>query len=108
MHPRDNVAIVGNDGGLAAGTTIPDGLTLTDKVPQAHKVALTDLTAGQPVIRYGVTIGYALKDIPAGSWVHEKLLQMPPARNFENLPRQTPRATPLLPLRGKSHWWPAR
>jgi galactarate dehydratase len=100
MHPLDNVAIVGNDGGLAAGTTIPDGLTLKDKVPQAHKVALTDLTAGQPVIRYGVTIGYALKDIPAGSWVHEKLLQMPPTRNFENLPIATIKPHQTEPLTG--------
>jgi galactarate dehydratase len=100
MHPQDNVAIVGNDGGLAAGTTIPDGPTLKDKVPQAHKVALIDLAAGQPVIRYGVTIGYALKDIPVGSWVHEKLLQMPPARNFENLPIATIKPHQTEPLTG--------
>lgn len=67
MHPDDNVAIIGNDGGLPAGTVIPSGLTFKDKVPQAHKVALVDLAAGQAVTRYGVTIGYALKDIPAGS-----------------------------------------
>ena len=100
MHSNDNVAIVGNDGGLAAGTTIPDGPTLIDKVPQAHKVALIDLAAGQPVIRYGVTIGYALKDIAAGSWVHEKLLQMPPARNFENLPIATIKPHQTEPLTG--------
>lgn len=100
MHPNDNVAIVGNDGGLAAGTVIPGGPTLQDKVPQAHKVALIDFAAGQAVIRYGVTIGYALKDIPAGSWVHEKLLRMPEARNFENLPIATVKPKPTDPLTG--------
>ena len=100
MHPNDNVAIVGNDGGLAAGTVIPGGPTLQDKVPQAHKVALSDFAAGQTVIRYGVTIGYALKDIPAGSWVHEKLLRMPEARNFENLPIATVKPKPTDPLTG--------
>ena len=100
MHPNDNVAIVGNDGGLAAGTVIPGGPTLQDKVPQAHKVALSDFAAGQAVIRYGVTIGYALKDIPAGSWVHEKLLRMPEARNFENLPIATVKPKPTDPLTG--------
>ncbi|RZL95747.1 MAG: galactarate dehydratase, partial [Variovorax sp.] len=43
MHDRDNVAIVANDGGLPAGTVFPSGLTLVDKVPQAHKVALADI-----------------------------------------------------------------
>ena len=77
MHPNDNVAIVGNDGGLAAGTVVLDGLILKDKVPQAHKVALVDFKTDAPVTRYGVTIGFALKDIPAGSWIHERLLRMP-------------------------------
>ena len=57
MHERDNVAIVANDGGLPAGTVLPSGLTLREHVPQAHKVALTDLKAGDPVLRYNVVIG---------------------------------------------------
>ena len=51
MHPNDNVAIIANDGGLPADTVMPDGpaagLTLRDKVPQGHKVALTEIAAGQ-------------------------------------------------------------
>ena len=31
-------------------------------------------------MRYDVVIGHALKDIAAGSWVHERLLEMPAAR----------------------------
>src|SRR4051794_34989844 len=73
MDERDNVAIVANDGGLAAGTRLPSGLTLLDRVPQAHKVALVDLAAGDAVRRYGVVIGRAARAIPAGSWVHERL-----------------------------------
>ena len=80
MNDRDNVAIVANDGGLAAGTRLPSGLTLRDQVPQGHKVALVDLKAGDAVRRYDVTIGRAARDIPAGSWVHERLLEMPEAR----------------------------
>ena len=73
MHAADNVAIVANDGGLPAGTVLPSGLTLLDKVPQAHKVALVDIPEGGEVRRYNVVIGYALKFIAAGSWVHERL-----------------------------------
>jgi galactarate dehydratase len=98
MHGADNVAIVANDGGLPAGAVFADGLTLIERVPQGHKVALVDLSKGAAVLRYNVPIGYALKDIPAGSWVHERLLEMPDARTLENLPIATvkPAAQPAL------------
>ncbi|NUZ07325.1 galactarate dehydratase [Schlegelella sp. ID0723] len=101
MHERDNVAIVANDGGLAAGTTLPSGLVLRDHVPQGHKVALVDLAAGDAVRRYDVPIGYAMKAIPAGSWVHERLLEMPAARALDDsLPIATVRPEPQPPLEG--------
>ncbi|MDQ8000880.1 MAG: galactarate dehydratase [Pseudomonadota bacterium] len=89
MHAADNVAIVANDGGLPAGTVLADGLVLVDRVPQAHKVALVDIPEGGAVRRYGVPIGYAIKPIRAGSWVHERLLHMPEARDLEGLPMAT-------------------
>jgi galactarate dehydratase len=100
MQARDNVAIVANNGGLPAGTVLPDGLVLRDQVPQGHKVALVDLPAKSAVLRYGIPIGYALKDIPAGSWVHERLLDMPSARELDNLPIATVKPEPLPPLEG--------
>jgi len=100
MRPQDNVAIVANPGGLPAGTVLPDGVRLRDAVPQGHKVALVDMAAETAVLRYGIPIGYALKDIPAGSWVHERLLQMPAARELHNLPMATAKAEMLPPLEG--------
>ncbi len=100
MHERDNVAIVANDGGLPAGATFADGLQLGDRVPQGHKVALVDLPQGSAVLRYNVPIGYALKDIPAGSWVHERLLEMPSARTLDKLPIATVQPEPMPPLDG--------
>ena len=100
MHVADNVAIVANDGGLPAGTLMPDGLTLVDKVPQGHKVALVDLAQGAPVLRYNTLIGHALKPIPAGSWVHERLLAMPGACSLDNLPLATAEAPDLPALAG--------
>jgi len=100
MHERDNVAIVANDGGLPAGTVFPSGLTLVDKVPQGHKVALVDIAAGEVVRRYNVTIGRAAKNIPAGSWVHERLLEMPDARSLDGLPIATVKPAPMEPLDG--------
>ncbi|MDM0037353.1 SAF domain-containing protein, partial [Variovorax sp. J22P271] len=100
MHARDNVAIVANDSGLAAGTVLASGLALREKVPQAHKVALIDIPEGGVVRRYDVPIGYALKDIPAGSWVHERLLKMPAARELDGLPIATVQPPAMPPLEG--------
>ena len=100
MHPADNVAIVVNDGGLTAGTALDKGLVLRDKVPQGHKVALSDLVSGQAVMRYNVPVGYARQNIPVGSWVHESLLDIPPARELLDLPMATVKPTPQAPLEG--------
>ena len=51
MHAADNVAIVANDGGLPAGSVLPDGLTLVDRVPQGHKVALVAIPNDAAVLR---------------------------------------------------------
>jgi galactarate dehydratase len=100
MDARDNVAIVANDGGLPGGTTFPDGLTLVERVPQGHKVALADLAAGDPVLRYNVVIGRAARPIARGAWVHERLLEMPPARSLDGLPIATVKRDPPEPLEG--------
>jgi galactarate dehydratase len=100
MHESDNVAIVVNDGGLAPGATFADGLVVRDRVPQGHKIALRDLKEGEPVVRYNVVIGYALHDIRAGSWVHERLLRMPQARSLSDLPRPKTAPPAIEPLEG--------
>jgi galactarate dehydratase len=100
MHEADNVAIVANDGGLPEGTLLPSGLRLREKVPQGHKVALDDIPAEGVVRRYDVPIGYALKDIPAGSWVHERLLRMPQARGLDDLPIANATTRPQAPVEG--------
>lgn len=96
MHPQDNVAIVANDGGLPEGCQLQGGPVLAQPVPQGHKVALRDLSAGDPVLRYGVVIGRALGPIRAGQWVHERLLQMPQAEGLESLPMATAASAPPL------------
>ncbi|MCD8504071.1 MAG: galactarate dehydratase [Burkholderiaceae bacterium] len=89
MHPSDNVAVVANDGGLPAGTSLPDGLALQEKIPQGHKVALIDIKQDEAVRRYNVIIGYAKEDIKAGSWIHETRLRLPEPPALEHLPMAT-------------------
>ena len=52
------------------------------------------------MLRYNVVIGTALRDIPAGSWVNERLLQMPDAPDLADLPIATQSPEPLAPLDG--------
>ncbi|WP_328803382.1 galactarate dehydratase [Paenibacillus silvestris] len=77
VNPKDNMAIVANDGGLPEGTVFPCGLKLLQNVPQGHKVALADLNPDEAIIRYGEIIGYAMRGIARGSRIDESLVRMP-------------------------------
>ncbi|KKW67774.1 galactarate dehydrogenase [Lampropedia cohaerens] len=95
MHAQDNVAIIANDGGLPAGTLLPNGITLVDAIPQGHKVALADLREGDAIRRYGVTIAFAAQDLPRGSWINERVTRMPASPALDNLPKATIQAPPM-------------
>ncbi len=100
IHPSDNVAIVVNERGLPAGARFESGLVLREAIPEAHKVALTTVLEGTPIIRYGAIIGYARKEIPAGSWVHEELLTLPKAPALDELPIHDGLRSQSTPLEG--------
>ena len=100
VHPRDNVAIIVNPDGLPAGTQFADGLTLRDRIPQAHKVALQELNPGDPVRRYGQTIGLARRPISQGSWVHEDAIELPQPPALAELPLATATPPPQPALLG--------
>jgi len=102
VHPKDNVAIVVNEGGLRAGARFNSGLVLTEDTPEAHKVALVDIPAGASVVRYGSVIGFALSNIEKGSWVHEEKMRLPSAPALDSLPLATEVPEPLSPLEGYS------
>lgn len=83
ISERDNVAIIVDSGGLKAGSLLQNGVRLVEDVPQGHKVALLSLSEGDEIIRYGETIGYAEKNLPAGSWIHDALVRMPEAPQLD-------------------------
>ena len=100
VNDRDNVAILVDPEGVAPGTILPAGLVARERIPQSHKIALCDLEQGDPVLRYGQTIGIANREIPAGSWVREELIEMPAAPPLEELPLATAIPAPLPALEG--------
>ncbi len=71
IHDGDTVAVALKP--LSSGTIVEiDGqaITLLEDIPQGHKFALSDIPAGQPVLKYGAAIGVAKMDIQKGCWVH--------------------------------------
>ena len=71
IHPADNVAVALTDlpSGLAV-QLVGDNVTLQQDIAKGHKFALTTLTAGSDVIKYGHPIGHLLEDVQPGCWVH--------------------------------------
>ena len=71
LNDADNVAIARRT--LTTGMIILFGderITLPSDVPVGHKLARMSITAGQPVRRWGFSIGSATIDIQRGEHVH--------------------------------------
>jgi altronate dehydratase small subunit len=88
LNEKDHVAVVLQP--VAAGDVIvvksPSGLvelTVSEPIPLCHKLALRDIAAGEPVMRYGQCIGEARTAIARGGWVHVHNLV---SRRAKNLP----------------------
>lgn len=45
-------------------------VVVIERIPPGHKVALVDIPAGQPVVKYGSAIGLATVAIARGAHVH--------------------------------------
>ena len=75
VHDQDNVATL--LGEAAAGALLqivgPAGrhnLTAREKIELGHKVALTAIPEGAPIVKFGIVIGIAMRPIARGEWVH--------------------------------------
>ena len=73
IHPLDNVAtllddavpgpvqIVGHEKMLVAAL---------EPIAAGHKMAIAASSTGQSILKYGLSIGHAVRNIAAGEWVH--------------------------------------
>ncbi|WP_053205641.1 UxaA family hydrolase [Jiangella muralis] len=69
LRADDSVAVTLDP--LPAGTPVPGtGLVSRQLVPAGHKVALSAVGAGAPVLKYGQVIGHATTPIEPGDHVH--------------------------------------
>ncbi|MEO5999676.1 MAG: galactarate dehydratase [Chitinophagaceae bacterium] len=96
----DNVGIVCNTLGLRKGTIVPGSIIVTEDIPMGHKVALEDMPAGTPVIRYGQVIGYTISDKMKGSWINETNIETPQPPELKDIPYFKAPAPDSVPLTG--------
>lgn len=72
VNPQDNVATLLDDasGVVPVLGAQPQEIHLLEPVARGHKVALREIAAGEPVVKFGVRIGHATQCIARGAWVH--------------------------------------
>jgi hypothetical protein len=74
VHAADNVATVLADVGVEQIEIVHGGgrriIPVRQEISYGHKVALADLRAGESILKYGIPIGTATRDIRQGEWVH--------------------------------------
>lgn len=69
LHPADDVVVARTF--IDAGTALAGhNVVARDKVPAGHKILIRDLKQGEPILKYNVTIGFAARDLEAGTMVH--------------------------------------
>lgn len=71
LHHTDNTAVTTGPLSKASSRRVKDlSVTVSDDIPAGHKVALTAISEGSPIIKFGQTIGYASAPINPGDWIH--------------------------------------
>jgi len=98
VEDRDDVAVAMEP--LAAGEVINVRgafVSLSEAIPAGHKFAVTPVSAGQPVLRYGFPIGTARTDIVPGAHVHTHNVATALATNGSYRYDPAPIATPDAP-----------
>ncbi|MHA3979264.1 UxaA family hydrolase [Halovulum sp. GXIMD14794] len=76
LHATDNVLVA--TGPVAPGPApVMEGgsLEVLTQVTLGHKLAARDIRAGEKIVKYGVPIGSATRDIAAGAHVHVHNMQ---------------------------------
>jgi len=68
LNAADNVAVAVDP--IEPGSVI-HGATAKVRIPRGHKMALSALADGQPIMKFGQIIGFAQGAIQPGDWVHE-------------------------------------
>lgn len=98
IHTSDNVAVAIEP--ISKGETVGEQLTAAEDIPAGHKIALKKIPAGADIVKYGFSIGTAVRDILPGQWVHTHCVatKLGGLLNYE----YHPNGKPLKPIAPKT------
>lgn len=99
IHPKDNVAVALKE--IPAGSVF-QGITAAEAIPQGHKMALREIAAEEPIVKYGFPIGHATQAIAPGSWVHTHNMKTNLSGQLEYC--YQPEIHPLTPIPAPTFW----
>ena len=80
LHPKDNVGLALTE--VKKNSTFENTVALFT-IPAGHKIALNEIKAGEAILKYNQTIGFAAQTILAGDHVHTHNIEL---RDFERIP----------------------
>lgn len=88
MDEHDNVVTCVKEVKRGQSVAYQDGAALRtlvaeEDIPYCHKIALTDLAAGEDIIKYGESLGKLVAPVKKGHWVNDKNLKSVP-RDYES------------------------
>ena len=84
INPRDNVAVCLES--MAKGDKIIIGgkeIVLKEEIPVGHKIALSPMSEGEDVVKYGEPIGHVTCSIETGTHIHSHNLKTNLSGNLE-------------------------
>ena len=99
LRSQDDVAVAARRLEPGEDLDLPVGrIPVRDLVGMGHKIALRAISRGEPVRKYGQVIGFATKDIPAGSLVHVNNIE---AGSFDRDYAFSSEVVPVVPAANK-------
>jgi altronate hydrolase len=94
LHESDNLVVAVDP--IMPGSVL-HGVTAKDRVMRGHKMAITAIPQGEPVLKFGQIIGFASKPVEPGEWLHEHNVEMHAfAREYHFA--EDARPEPVLPV----------
>lgn len=74
LNGADNVLVALDT--IDKAMALENGVVAIARVPRGHKASARAIAAGEAIIKFGQIIGFAVKDIAAGDWLHEHNVTM--------------------------------
>jgi altronate hydrolase len=94
LHESDNLVVAVDP--IMPGSVL-HGVTAKDRVMRGHKMAITAIPQGAPILKFGQIIGFASKPVEPGEWLHEHNVEMHAfARDYHFA--EDARIEPVLPV----------